>query len=273
MEFSSILNASNYNDLNLCECGREKCIANKQFEYTVKQYHLIHYILSGKGYFEINGQKYALNMGELFYIPPRCSAHYYPDVDTPWSYCWLGFDGAMAPSFIAACGLSSQTPVFNDSYGQLRGYFYNIWDRFQQVGYLDVKCLGLTYEMLAQFNEIANIKSSILPSRESYVNVAKAFIWHNYQFDIKITDVADSVGLNPNYLSNIFTEVEGISPKKYLTRLRMQKACDMLRSGQSKVKDIAKKVGYDNQLHFSAEFKKAVAVSPTTYLHSLKDDK
>ncbi len=64
----AIDNAKNYIELNLLESGREVCIPEKEIVFSQKTYHLFHYIVSGKGVFEINGKQYHLHKGMIFYI-------------------------------------------------------------------------------------------------------------------------------------------------------------------------------------------------------------
>jgi AraC-like DNA-binding protein len=258
--------AKNYIELSLWECGREICIPNKIFHFTSKTYHLFHYVTAGKGSFELNGKSYKIHKGMIFYIPPHGDPHYSPDPEDPWAYEWLGFDGAMAASFLKLSGISSQDPVFFDETMALKSYFDAIFNEYSSKGKLDLYCLGQAYCLFSSLISHHGGKEASLTSKETHLTAAKDFILNNYQFDISVNDVASNVGVTPNYLAAVFQELEHSSTKSYLTQVRMAKAKLLLATGQYRIKDVAEMVGYKNQLHFSSQFHKYYGKTPSEML-------
>lgn len=99
-------------------------------------------------------------------------------------------------------------------------------------------------------------------------NVEKAigFIESNYMQELSIDDVAASVFLSSGYLSIIFKEETGYTILEYLTRVRMEKAGELLRShSEWKVKDVAEQLGYNNVQSFIRFFKKYYGQTPAAY--------
>lgn len=261
----AIDNAKNYIELNLLESGREVCIPEKEIVFSQKTYHLFHYIVSGKGVFEINGKQYHLHKGMIFYIPPQSDAKYAPDRDDPWTYEWLGFDGSTIENYLIRADISKNNPIFIDKEGTLRKYFDEINNELNDVSYLNIVCLGLAYELFGQILKMNGGINNEFTSSESYIVMAKQFIDNNFQFDVKVEDAANRIGITTNYLANIFQKSVHYSPKQYLINVRMTRAKLLLKTDHYKIKDVAKKVGYKNQLHFSNEFKKFYGVSPKNY--------
>ncbi|OLS37234.1 response regulator [Bacillus sp. MRMR6] len=99
------------------------------------------------------------------------------------------------------------------------------------------------------------------------VEKACAYIERNFSKELTLQDVADYVGMNPTYFSLLFKEEMKISYIKYLTKLRIERAKDLLREG-NKVADVSEKVGYHTYRHFSELFKKQVGVNPGQYRDS-----
>jgi len=62
----------------------------------------------------------------------------------------------------------------------------------------------------------------------------------------------------------------GISPKRYLTDLRIKQACMLLENSSLSVSAIANSVGFENSLYFSKAFKKAKGISPSQYAEKIK---
>ena len=260
-------NASIYNDLSLYECGKEDCLKEKVISLTKKTYHLFHFVISGKGTLVLNNKTYNLAKGSLFYIPPNTDALYYSDKEDPWSYEWIGFDGIYVYDYLSSIGLSIDNPIIFDNSKTCRKYFDSIVSRYILKGYLDMHALGSMYQLFSELNETLSIEEETrLSNSKVTVMLAKDFINNNYQFDIKISDIAKNANVTPNYLSSIFQKEEGISTKTYLTNLRMEKAIGLLKNTSFKVKDVSLMVGYKNQLHFSNEFKKVTGKSPLNYL-------
>jgi AraC family transcriptional regulator of arabinose operon len=269
---NDLLKASNYLELSLQECGKEQCIPDKMFHFTTKTYHLFHYVVSGRGTFVLNNIEYSLKEGMIFYIPPGAHPVYYPDHSNPWTYIWLGFSGSNAKYYLDTIGCDERSPIIIDKNRLLYEYFNDIYNDYRLKGYLDLDCLGIAYQL---FNAMIAIKkdnheSKDISSKESYVMAAKEFIQNNYEFAIKIEDIAKNVQVSPNYLANVFKATEKKSPKEYLTDIRMKKAELLLSSCRYKVKDVGEMVGYKNQLHFSNEFKKRYGLSPLNYMFKCK---
>lgn len=260
-----LLDASKYLELNLHECGREHCVAEKEFVFTPKTYFLFHYIVAGKGTLISEGVIYKLHAGDMFYIGPGEQPHYTPDTNDPWTYIWLGFDGSNAKNFVTSAGLSSSNPVYHDESRRLKDLFDDIYNEYSLKGYFDLYCLGQAYCLM---NEIARPidSSSVMTSvAEGHIKAAKEFILNNYAFHISIDDVAKNVGVTSNYLANIFARYEKSSPKKFLIKARLENAALLLKSGSYRVNEVSKRVGYSNQLHFSNEFKRFYGLSPLNY--------
>ena len=258
-------NASEYNELTIYECGHEECVKNKAICLTKKNYHLFHYVLFGKGTLIINRKEYRLSKGNIFFIPANTDAIYFPDKEDPWIYEWVGFGGLKVSSIISSLDLSADNPIIEDKNKSYRQFFDSIVFRYINHGYSDISSLGALYQL---FGEMLYDKHGPQPAFKSSVTVqlAKDFINNNYQFDITIEDVAKNAHVTSNYLSVIFQKEEQMSTKKYLTKVRMDNAMNMLQSGKLKIKEISAMVGYPNQLHFSNEFKKYYGHSPIYYL-------
>ena len=54
-------------------------------------------------------------------------------------------------------------------------------------------------------------------------------------------------------------------PSKYVTHLRLQQACRLLTGSDMLVGQIARAVGYDDELYFSRRFREVTGVSPTQF--------
>ena len=60
----------------LCFCGVSECAPNHSFGPVARPNHIIHYILRGKGFFEVGEKRYALGAGQGFLIEPETVVYY-----------------------------------------------------------------------------------------------------------------------------------------------------------------------------------------------------
>lgn len=92
---------------------------------------------------------------------------------------------------------------------------------------------------------------------------------HYNQSDLSILDISRFLEMSPSYLSKTFKCEIGETFTEYLTKLRMNKALQLLDDTNLKVYEIAQAVGYNDQTHFSKAFKKQYGVSPSDYRNQI----
>lgn len=100
---------------------------------------------------------------------------------------------------------------------------------------------------------------------ESRSDMKKAltYIGENYfRDDLSLNEVASIMGLSPNYFSAAFGEDMGETFVEYVTRLRMDKAKQLLMDPDIKSGEVGPLVGYKNPQYFSYVFKKTAGMSP-----------
>ena len=100
------------------------------------------------------------------------------------------------------------------------------------------------------------------------VSKAKAYIKENYGRDISLDDVSREVNVSPYYFSKLFKEEEGQNFIEYLTKIRIDKARQLLREENLSIKEISIMVGYSDPNYFSRLFRKQMDMSPREYRES-----
>ncbi len=89
------------------------------------------------------------------------------------------------------------------------------------------------------------------------------YIDNNYTEDLSLKKFAKELYLSEGYLSKRLKEILGMSYSEYITFLRIEKAVELLQSGEYKVVDVAKKVGYSDYRYFSKVFKRQIGILPS----------
>ena len=258
-------------DLRLYQYGWEQCAPLHSFGPFVRNHYLFHYIISGRGVLDstIASEKttltYHLEAGQGFLICPGQINTYRADLDEPWKYVWIEFDGLRAAGYLDEAGLGLRQPIYQPTNmafaDELRDTMLYIAGHskasvLHQIGHL---CLFLD-TLIQSSSTRREPRGSQL--RDFYIQEAVTFMEQNYQRDLTVQEIADVCKLNRSYFSKLFKACKGCPPQEFLIRMRLFKAAEMMKLTSASIGDIAVACGYPNQLHFSRSFKQHYGISP-----------
>lgn len=109
--------------------------------------------------------------------------------------------------------------------------------------------------------------------RTSQMKAAEAYIRANYCNDsFSLNELCSHIFMSISYFSATFKQHTGETFIEYLTRLRLEKAKELLTITQLKTYDIAARVGYADPQYFSVIFKRNVGITPKEYRHRQKEN-
>lgn len=89
--------------------------------------------------------------------------------------------------------------------------------------------------------------------------------------DISLDELAAEARLSPFHFARMFKQSVCVPPRVYLTRLRIEKACELLELTDLPVTQIAFEVGYSSNQVLARVFTKQMRVSPTDYRRAVRD--
>ena len=97
---------------------------------------------------------------------------------------------------------------------------------------------------------------------KTIIDLARQYIEENYNKKITLADLSSMFSVSYTHFSTLFKKTTGSTFSEYLQKVRMEKACELLKNPQNRIQDIAIEAGYDNAYHFSRAFKNYLGVSP-----------
>ena len=97
----------------------------------------------------------------------------------------------------------------------------------------------------------------------------QAYIAAHYTENLSVEQLADMMHISPSYFFQIFREVNGLSPKDYIIRMRVMAAIDMLETTSADVLSISQTCGFNSLSNFYAAFKRTTGKSPVKYREQL----
>lgn len=89
--------------------------------------------------------------------------------------------------------------------------------------------------------------------------------------DISLDELAVEARLSPFHFARMFKQSIGVPPRVYLTRLRVEKTCELLELTDLPITEIAQEVGYSSNQVLARVFTKHTNVSPTEYRRATRD--
>ena len=179
---------------------------------------------------------------------------------------WIVFNGLYAEKIVERIFPDKNKNVYKVGKNtELEDLFDKLVLSYLKHGKATLELVGYAYLIFHQLAQAANRKGNDKKVDQQSIRIreVKEFIGFNYMFNVTVADIANSQHVSATYLCAMFKKELSMSPKQYITKVRMERAKEILETCDYKVKDVALMVGYTDQLHFSHEFKRFYGVSPS----------
>lgn len=257
-------------DLCLYQSGIEQCSAGHSVGPGAYDHYMFCFVLAGSGILFVDDtdcstRSFSTTAGEGFLLRPGQVSMYIADMEDPWKYVWLEFDGLCVPEMIQSTSLSRENPIYTSDNSELKdkvsGEMLNI------VEHPEASSLFVTAHLYAFAGYLIDSAPSKRrrrgPSiRDRYIRTALEYIARNYSKKIRIEEIAVECGIDRSCFGKLFHQALGQSPQRFLLEYRMMRARTLLQDTAMTVAEIGSAVGYDNALHFSRAFKDLYGMSP-----------
>ena len=156
----------------------------------------------------------------------------------------------------------------NNNIGAIFKKLFSVWVAKNDGYYFE--SLSLIYKIFAELQ-----KQNYIPENQyNKIKPALKYIEENFAKNkIPANYLADICGISESYLKKLFIKKYGISPIKYINGLKLNYACDLLKSGLYNITQISEMCGYTNLYFFSRQFKDYIGISPTEFQNKYKSSK
>lgn len=128
-------------------------------------------------------------------------------------------------------------------------------------------------------DQIADLKAALLPSGlelmddkravliEKIQNVITEMVHHSGEMPkVNYSDfISEKLNYDYTYLSNLFSEVKGITIQQFIIIHKIERAKELLCYEELSLTEISYKLHYSSVAHLSNQFKKVTGLSPTNY--------
>lgn len=220
----------------------------------------LHYVFRGKGWVEVNGQRFAVDTGQSFLIVPQIPTKYYPDPASPWGYQWVDIAGDDARALMEQTAFSPAAPV------SPRFPAEAVVPLFRGVAEADspYRAVGSLF-LLYDYYFKNHPSPHSLWKKPSYAEKAVSYIQANAHRPLPVSEIARHLNISRAHLYRAFETELSTSPGAYLTEYRIRQACELLKQTSLPVKVIAFSLGFENPLYFTQVFTRKRGMSPRRY--------
>ena len=145
---------------------------------------------------------------------------------------------------------------------------FSVWVAKNDGYYFE--CVSIIYKIFSELQK----KNYIPESQFNSIKPAIDYIERHF-LDKKITteELASCCAISYPYIKKLFVKKFGVPPIKYSIQLKINYACDLLKSELYTISQIAEICGYNDIYFFSRQFKEYMGISPTDFINKYKSSK
>lgn len=226
----------------------------------------IYYTLSGTIHCDIDGNFVTVPEGCVLLYPPNMLQHFFIRADAKAVVNWAHFSGTVTELL---ADIIDQKPViipisdkkqFESANEKMITCYYKKPPLFSEIcaGYM-----GVLLAIIAQSNLQSN--PSLRATRNDNLELILSLMYREYNLPIDIKKYADICCVSEDHFIRMFKAYTGLPPYRYLLKIRIDYAKELLENNAISVTECAETVGFGSVAHFSRAFKKFTGHSPSYY--------
>jgi AraC-like DNA-binding protein len=225
-------------------------------------YFIMEYVISGKGYLNVDGKKHTLEAGDVYCLEPGHDHAYYADAKKPFQKIWINFFSSFFVEVFKSFQLSGKT-VFHKC--------ENCYPYFQELrlltgfsNYSDKICYRALPILLQILCELAE------KSRADNADISQTAIELKRYLDdalystITIDELSEKVYISKSQINREFAKYFDDTPINYLLNRKIDMAKKLLKTSLH-IKEVSDKLAFSNPHYFSRIFKQKTGMSPMDY--------
>ncbi|MDM9648765.1 AraC family transcriptional regulator [Rhizobium sp. S163] len=218
------------------------------------------WLLSDKaGTIEISGPA-------LFWLPAGMTHGYGPDPGESWDERWALFSGTLADEWLRQRLIDEAAPMVPlENPREMRHLFTTLQDEFAEDNPLGLAASAATlHRIVIEAARQASRAAASTKTDATIERVVEALEQRAFE-PVDMTALASEFGLSPATLRRRFATANGLSPKAFQLRLRIDHAKQLLTTSDLAIEAISHTIGLDDAFYFSRLFQDRERCSPSEF--------
>ena len=245
---------------SIAEAGITECHPGYRLERTAPRFHLLVYTIEGAGTVYDAVHEWTVGPGQLLLVPALHPFGYQPKGDA-WRFVWIHLTDDLTWAFLRKEPLCVRRTVLTNAMCEVTQGFLREsrgrTDSHQEASVLLVQLAGVYVRReLGAGGDRGDIRT------DNRVDHLSALINADLARDWTVELMAESLGVSPSHLYHLVKERLKMSPMKLVTRLRMERAQELLILHDVPQRVVGELVGYHNEFAFLVAFKRFSGVTP-----------
>lgn len=243
-------------------CEKEDyLLPGQRFGPVIREVYIIECCTQGYGSVIINGREFPVGPGDCYILLPGDTVIHTAHWKEPRQGYWCALDGLTLGRYFKEAGITAETPFApSEAFGELCGWVQKMVEQWgagdRGASLRQTACIyGFLGTLLRECSSAGG---------EDWIERALGLMEARFHDDLSVERIAREVGLERSYFSTLFKEKTGLAPHRYLTALRIRKACALMDGEHCSVSEAAAAVGLDPR-NFARLFKKETGKTPLEY--------
>jgi AraC-like DNA-binding protein len=248
----------------------ELLVASESTSYSSSMLHhsrqgelyLFEFVLKESGVVEIESQTYDCGADSYFMIPPGVENKYWSVPGVTQEKIFFICRGSLVKSLVEIYGLEKSYIVKDAS--PLVKYFNNMLILGKQYGAQKDRDAALVFHKFIQAAHLiiyGDNETLLPPIVQQLYKLLDAHLEKKIDFSL----ISKEISYSQAYMVRLFKQHMGVTPHEYILRRRLETAQLLLRHSTLSIKEIAQRLVFSDQYHFSNYFKKCLGVSPSHF--------
>lgn len=213
----------------------------------------------GRSVYRVGGVRYTLDAENLLFLPAGTA--YDMEIEQEGPCTVIEFCATSAESAPRACSL------YTDEDGEIAASAKNLLTYWRLRGpAYRAKCLCELYGLITAISTV-NAYTDSLVGKYQLIHKSVKYMEKNYRRqDLYTPMLAQMSGIGETYYRNIFLAVFHTQPTRYLQKLRIDKAKELLVASDATMEQIARATGFANASYFCKVFKSVTGLTPSAFV-------
>ena len=236
----------------VCRSVGQRKVDHYRSQFTAHDFYELIWTIKGEAVLELeNGEKYILQAGHVFIVPPEAKRVVYTTGQGSWHCRWISAIGPLFEELAKGYGMNLMTSI---PCGSLEYYFTKLESILGTYSPKVIKDADVVvYDMLNRISRGIDFKKENLLAERGI-----ALIEENIsEPKLNIDWLAEQLKVNRSHLSRVFKSETGEPPSGYIMRRRLHLAMNYLQHGNLKISQVAVNCGFTDTDYFSRFFQKA----------------